>query len=140
MELKEFIQKWNVRAKELALLNSKELFNINESDVDFLESLVKSIQLNKEMKKCNENICKKCGHDKRGLFHKVYSSCARYKKGIDKYRQSNLLNNYLNKLPYEFNEKYTAEVYQDDINFCELTGNEFILGIIKNIEKRSKNG
>lgn len=95
------------------------------------------------MKKDNENLCRRCYHDKRGIYHKVYSSCAKYKHKT--YNFTNLYSSYISKLPIIIDDfDYYNNVYLDDLNVAEKTGNEFLenllLNIKINIERKDNNG
>ena len=62
-------------------------------------------------KKVNEHICPRCGHDRRGIAHNVYTNCARNKIKYRGYKQMNMLCAYLDKLDL------TADWIEDDITY-----------------------
>lgn len=85
------------------------------------------------MKKDNENLCRRCYHDKRGIYHKVFSSCAKHKHKT--YNFTNLYSNYISKLPNSIEDNdYYNNVYLDDLNIAEKTGNEFLQNLLINIK------
>lgn len=89
--------------------------------------------INKPKKVDSECYCRRCGHDKRSIYHKVFSSCARHKR--KKYNRGTLFNNYLTSMPEEIirYSDYYNNVYMDNLNFAEKTGNVMLLGNLKNI-------
>lgn len=85
------------------------------------------------MKKDNPNLCRRCYHDKRGIYHKVYSSCAKHKHNT--YNFTNLYSSYIAKLPSSIdNEEYYNNVFLDDLNIAIKTGNEFFENLLSNIK------
>lgn len=81
----------------------------------------------------SEYYCRRCGHDKRSIYHKVFSSCARHKRKT--YNQGTLFNNYLSSMPEEIirYSDYYNNVYMDNLNFAEKTGNVILLRNLKNM-------
>ena len=62
--------------------------------------------------------CKRCGHIKTGIAHKVFTSCAKYKHKT--YNLTGLLNNYLLKMPMVIDNEEDYQRYLDDINYILL--------------------
>lgn len=89
--------------------------------------------INKPKKLGSECYCRRCGHDKRSIYHKVFSSCARHKRKT--YNQGTLFNNYLTSMPEEIirYSDYYNNVYMDNLNFAEKTGNVILLRSLKNM-------
>ena len=81
----------------------------------------------------NKYYCRRCGHDKRSIYHKVFSSCARHKRNT--YNQGTLFNNYLNSMPdnVDVNSEYFENVWKDNYLFAEKTGNDVLLENLQNI-------
>ena len=79
--------------------------------------------LKKPSKSDNKYYCRRCGHDKRSIYHKVFSSCARHKRST--YNQGALFNNYLAAMPEEImiDSDYYNNVYQDNYIFANNTDN-----------------
>lgn len=79
--------------------------------------------INKPKKSGSEYYCRRCGHDKRSIYHKVFSTCARHKRKT--YNQGTLFNNYLASMPEEImiGSDYYNNVYQDNCNFADITDN-----------------
>lgn len=92
--------------------------------------------LNKTKKSDSEYYCRRCGHDKRSIYHKVFSSCARHKRNT--YNQGTLFNNYLNSMPnnVDVNSEYFENVWQDNYLFAKKTGNDVLLENLQNIVDR----
>lgn len=57
------------------------------------------------------NICPRCGHDRRGIAHNVYTNCARNKIKYRGYKQMNMLCNYLDKLDLSADWIYDDKCY-----------------------------
>ena len=89
--------------------------------------------INKPKKSDSEYYCRRCGHDKRSIYHKVFSSCARHKRTT--YNQGMLFNNYLNSMPnnVDVNSEYYENVWQDNYSFAKKTGNDVLLENLQNI-------
>lgn len=89
--------------------------------------------INKPKKSDSEYYCRRCGHDKRSIYHKVFSSCARHKRAT--YNQGTLFNNYLNTMPdnVDVNSEYYENVWQDNYSFAKKTGNDVLLENLQNI-------
>ena len=89
--------------------------------------------INKPKKVDSKCYCRRCGHDKRSIYHKVFSSCARYKRKT--YNQGTLFNNYLESMPEEImiDSDYYNNVYQDNYNFAENTDNIVLKNNLKKI-------
>lgn len=87
--------------------------------------------INKPKKAGSECYCRRCGHDKRSIYHRVFSSCARHKRKT--YNQGTLFNNYLASMPEEIirYSEYYNNVYMDNLNFAEKTGNVILLRNLK---------
>lgn len=79
--------------------------------------------LKKSSKSDSKYYCRRCGHDKRSIYHKVFSSCARHKRST--YNQGTLFNNYLESMPEEImiDSDYYINVYQDNCTFADNTDN-----------------
>ena len=80
--------------------------------------------------------CKRCGHIKTGIAHKVFTSCAKYKHKT--YNPTGLLNNYLLKMPRVIENEDDYERYLDDINYLPRLNNDYINNIYKVIKDRKK--
>ena len=76
--------------------------------------------------------CKRCGHIKTGIAHKVFTSCAKYKHKT--YNQIGLLNNYLLKMPRVIENEDDYERYLDDINYIPRLNNDYINNIYKEVK------
>lgn len=89
--------------------------------------------INRPKKSDSEYYCRRCGHDKRSIYHKVFSSCARHKRTT--YNQGTLFNNYLNSMPnnVDVNSEYFENVWQDNYLFAKKTGNDVLLANLQNI-------
>ena len=89
--------------------------------------------LKKSKKTDSKYYCRRCGHDKRSIYHKVFSSCARHKRTT--YNQGTLFNNYLNSMPdnVDVNSEYYENVWQDNYSFAKKTGNDILLENLQNI-------
>lgn len=89
--------------------------------------------LKKPKKVGSEYYCRRCGHDKRSIYHKVFSSCARHKRNT--YNQGTLFNNYLNSMPdnVDVNSEYFENVWQDNYLFAKKTENDILLENLENI-------
>ena len=57
------------------------------------------------------NICPRCGHDRRGIAHNVFTNCARNKIKYRGYKQMNMLCNYLDKLDLSADWIYDDKCY-----------------------------
>lgn len=68
--------------------------------------------------------CKRCGHIKTGIAHKVFTSCAKYKHKT--YNPTSLLNNYLLKMPMIIENEEDYKRYLDDINYISHLHNAYI--------------
>lgn len=81
----------------------------------------------------SEYYCRRCGHDKRSIYHKVFSSCARHKRNT--YNQGTLFNNYLNSMPEKvnYNSEYYVNVWRDNYDFAKKVGNDVLLENLQNI-------
>ena len=95
--------------------------------------------INKPKKVDSECYCRRCGHDKRSIYHKVFSSCARHKRNT--YNQGKLFNNYLASMPEDIirYSDYYNNVYMDNLNFAEKTGNVILLKSLKNMRIEGAN-
>lgn len=115
--------------------NGKELIRqVNEDKTVGEYIIYKNYKyyINNPKKSGSECYCRRCGHDKRSIYHRVFSSCARHKRKT--YNQGTLFNNYLASMPEEiirYSDYYN--VYMDNLNFAEKTGNVMLLGNLKNI-------
>lgn len=67
------------------------------------------------------NICPRCGHDRRGIAHKVFTNCARNKIKYRGYKQMNMLCSYLDKLDL------TADWIEDDIGYLAIINRRDII-------------
>ena len=76
--------------------------------------------------------CKRCGHIKTGIAHKVFTSCAKYKHKT--YNQSGLLNNYLLKMPRLIDNEEDYARYLDDINYISRLNNAYVDNIYKEVK------
>ena len=76
--------------------------------------------------------CKRCGHIKTGIAHKVFTSCAKYKHKA--YNQIGLLNNYLLKMPRLIDNEDDYARYLDDINYIPRLHNAYIDTIYKEVK------
>ena len=96
-------------------------------------NIVDIVEWEKPKKSVSEYYCRRCGHDKRSIYHKVFSSCARHKRNT--YNQGVLFNNYLNSMPdnVDVNSEYFENVWQDNYLFAEKTGNDILLETLQNI-------
>ena len=81
----------------------------------------------------SEYYCCRCGHDKRSIYHKVFSTCARHKRKT--YNQGKLFNNYLASMPdkVNYNSEYYDNVWCDNYDFAKKTGNDILLETLENI-------
>lgn len=89
--------------------------------------------LKKSNKADSKYYCRRCGHDKRSVYHKVFSSCARHKRNT--YNQGVLFNNYLASMPdkVKYNSEYFDNVWCDNYDFAKKTGNDILLETLENI-------
>lgn len=89
--------------------------------------------INKPKKAGSECYCRRCGHDKRSIYHKVFSSCARHKRKT--YNQGTLFNNYLASMPdnVTYNSEYYDNVWCDNYEFAKKIGNDILLEALENI-------
>lgn len=87
----------------------------------------------KSSKTYSEYYCRRCGHDKRSIYHKVFSSCARHKRST--YNQGTLFNNYLASMPdkVNYNSEYYDNVWCDNYSFAKKIGNDILLEALENI-------
>ena len=76
--------------------------------------------------------CKRCGHIKTGIAHKVFTSCAKYKHKT--YNPTGLLNNYLLKMPRVIDNEEDYARYLDDINYIPRLNNDYINNIYKEVK------
>ena len=76
--------------------------------------------------------CKRCGHIKTGIAHKVFTSCAKYKHKT--YNPSGLLNNYLLKMPRIIDNEDDYARYLDDINYIPRLHNDYIDNIYQEVK------
>ena len=82
-----------------------------------------------------ENLCPRCGHDRRGIAHNVFTNCARNKIKYRGYKQMNMLCAYLGKLDL------SADWVDDDITYLARIGrrdiiNEYYKGGFNNAKKK----
>lgn len=109
-----------------AKMNGKALIrNVKEDKTvgEYINYRNYKYYLKKPSKAGSEYYCRRCGHDKRSIYHKVFSSCARHKRKT--YNQGTLFNNYLASMPEEImiDSDYYNNVYQDNYNFAVNTDN-----------------
>lgn len=76
--------------------------------------------------------CKRCGHIKTGIAHKVFTSCAKYKHKT--YNPTGLLNNYLLKMPRVIENEDDYKRYLDDIDYIPRLHNAYIENIYKEVK------
>lgn len=76
--------------------------------------------------------CKRCGHIKTGIAHKVFTSCAKYKHKT--YNPIVLLNNYLLKMSRVVENEDDYERYLDDISYIPRLNNAYIDNIYKEVK------
>ena len=72
-------------------------------------------------KKVAKFICPRCGHDRRGIAHNVFTNCARNKIKYRGYKQMNMLCAYLGKLDL------SADWIDDDITYLARIGRRDII-------------
>ena len=86
----------------------------------------------------SEYYCRRCGHDKRSIYHKVFSSCARHKRST--YNQGTLFNNYLESMPDDIivDSDYYKNVYMDNCKFADITDNEILKNNLRKINVNFK--
>lgn len=94
--------------------------------------------LKKPKKAKSEYYCRRCGHDKRSIYHKVFSSCARHKRST--YNQGTLFNNYLESMPDDIivDSDYYKNVYMDNYKFADITNNEILKNNLRKIKVHFK--
>ena len=76
--------------------------------------------------------CKRCGHIKTGIAHKVFTSGTKYKHKT--YNPTGLLHNYLLKMPRVIDNEEDYARYLDDINYISRLNNDYINNIYKEVK------